>query len=908
MAGESRRDLIYRMRVEADQARAEWLKTAGATRQMRAELRALEQQQRAVDDAMTMLGVGTAAAGASIAVGLGLATRAAVGWESAWTGVAKVVDGTPEQMADLEEELRGLATTLPQTHAEIAEVAAAAGQLGIAREDIAQFTETMVAMGVSTDLSSEQAAMGMARLMNIMQTSTDDVDRLGAAIVGLGNSGASTEGEILDMALRLAGAGHTIGLTEDEVLALSSALASVGVEAESGGSSISTAMIMMSEAVNEGGDSLDRFARVAGVTADEFATQFRTDPAAAIDAFVQGLGRIQATGGDTFAIMEGLGMSEIRLRDNMLRLAGAGDLLHESLATGAAAWDENEALMAEAERRYGTTEAQIAIAKNQITDMGITIGETLLPAVNTLLDVGSGMFSWFQSLPPSVQEAVTWLGVAAAAIALAGGASLIAIPKFHALNQALGDMGTGKAALAQKALNGVSGVLMGPWGLAITGAVAVLGLFVGAQAKTQAETDELTATFDEQTGAITTNTRAWIANKLEEEGAFESAKQLGISQSELVDAVISGNDVIAEQRQELAELRAVSEGARGGVNDLTDEQEQQGRAVDDLDHHLGNLQDQYTEAAAAAENKRLAVEGDITAMEDASGATQVYADHLNVTATAAEDAKGAVQQLDEALQQIMTTLFGVEEAEDAVATLVNEITGEFEENGFAIEGNTEAAIKHREMLRNLIAAYMDQVVAVAEATGSQEEAQATAEDLKDDFRALAKQLGLTDAEIEDYVAALDEIPSVVETTIKTRYVTTGAPPTIPKGGQSPAIMADGGFVGFADGGHVHGFPAGGFIRGAGGPRSDSIPAMLSNGEFVVNAAATRMHRPVLEAINAGRTTAAALNATRYRSGGSSMDVNVLLNFIGSSEAMTRWMQDIVKVEADGVVQNAFGSR
>ncbi|MFN4090529.1 MAG: hypothetical protein ACK4QW_16010, partial [Alphaproteobacteria bacterium] len=49
---------------------------------------------------------------------------------------------------------------------------------------------------------------------------------------------------------------------------------------------------------------------------------------------------------------------------------------------------------------------------------------------------------------------------------------------------------------------------------------------------------------------------------------------------------------------------------------------------------------------------------------------------------------------------------------------------------------------------------------------------------------------------------------------------------------------------------------GGMIRGPGGPRDDVVPAWLSNGEFVVNAAATARHRPLLEAINdAGRAGA-----------------------------------------------------
>jgi len=51
--------------------------------------------------------------------------------------------------------------------------------------------------------------------------------------------------------------------------------------------------------------------------------------------------------------------------------------------------------------------------------------------------------------------------------------------------------------------------------------------------------------------------------------------------------------------------------------------------------------------------------------------------------------------------------------------------------------------------------------------------------------------------------------------------------------------------------------SGGYISGPGTGRSDSIPARLSNGEFVVNAAATRQNRALLEAINSSRVRAFA---------------------------------------------------
>ena len=70
---------------------------------------------------------------------------------------------------------------------------------------------------------------------------------------------------------------------------------------------------------------------------------------------------------------------------------------------------------------------------------------------------------------------------------------------------------------------------------------------------------------------------------------------------------------------------------------------------------------------------------------------------------------------------------------------------------------------------------------------------------------------------------------------------------------SQSLARSGGVPGFADGG---------FVSGPGGPREDAIPAMLSNGEFVVNAAATRQNRGLLEALNSGSTSGVQADAAR----------------------------------------------
>ncbi len=110
---------------------------------------------------------------------------------------------------------------IPASASAIAEVAEAAGQLGIEVPNILGFTRVMIDLGEATNLSSDEAATSLARLANITGMSQIDFDKLGSTIVALGNNLATTESEIVAMGgLRLAGAGSQIGLTEAQIMSL----------------------------------------------------------------------------------------------------------------------------------------------------------------------------------------------------------------------------------------------------------------------------------------------------------------------------------------------------------------------------------------------------------------------------------------------------------------------------------------------------------------------------------------------------------------------------------------------------------------------------------------------------------------------------------------------------------------
>jgi TP901 family phage tail tape measure protein len=325
-------------------------------------------------------------------VGLGVSSaKAAIDFESSFAGIRKTVDGVVDSSGELTEagkaiqqSMRDLAKSIPISVNELNKLGESAGELGIPKEKVVEFTKVMAQLGVTTNLTAQDAASSIARIQNIFGAAGVDTERFASTLVALGNAGASTEKEIVEMGQRIAGAGHAVGLSEAQVLAFASTLASVGINAEAGGSAISRVFLKINDAVAGGGKKLDEFARVAGMSAAQFKKAFETDAAGATNAFITGLGRLKASGENVNATIEGLTGKNIILKDTLLRVSGAGELLSKNLTLANQAWQDNTALTREAEQRFKTTEAQLTLLWNRLKDVGITLGNALLPAITTI--------------------------------------------------------------------------------------------------------------------------------------------------------------------------------------------------------------------------------------------------------------------------------------------------------------------------------------------------------------------------------------------------------------------------------------------------------------------------------------------------------------------------------------------
>lgn len=325
----------------------------------------------------------------------GFAVKAAVDYESAFAGVRKTVDATEGEYKKMSNAIQEASKTMPASAADIARVAESAGQLGIKKQNIVDFSKTMIDLGESTNMTADEAATAMARFANIVQMPQSEFRRLGSTIVDLGNNFATTESEIMEMGLRLAGTGHLVGLTEPQIMAVATAMSSVGINAEAGGSSFSRVMQKINTQVLSGGKKLELFAKVSGMSAKDFAHEWKTEPQIALLAFLDGLKKVKESGGDVTQTLKELGIKSTQEVDTMQRMAGAGDLLSRALKTANGAWKENTALTNEAKKRYETTESQLKIFKNQITDLAIEFGGPLLKAMNSGLQAAK---PWIQKL------------------------------------------------------------------------------------------------------------------------------------------------------------------------------------------------------------------------------------------------------------------------------------------------------------------------------------------------------------------------------------------------------------------------------------------------------------------------------------------------------------------------------
>lgn len=373
-------------------------------------------------------------------------------FESAFAGVKKTIDDSRFKeysvtWDDLSNAIKQMAEETGISAEEIAGVMEVAGQLGVELGDsgkgIIDFTRQMVLMGVTTDMTAKDAALNLARFMNITGTTNDEVGNLTASIVDLGNNFATQEQEIVSMSTRLASAGTMAGLTSQEILALSTAMTSAGIKAEAGASSMSTVLSNLTSRVIKYGKVLDgsfegtpeeagkivaameTIADVSDTTAEDFYKIWSTKPIEGLTMLIKGMATAEERGDNAILQLDELGFTSIR-QSNMLRaLSLSFENMSDAVNTSNIAWGEATAMEVEAAKRFETLDSRISMLQERWKDVKREIAEMLLPLLERIIDKVKDLLNWWDNLDQHTKDLILKIGefivVAGPIVGIVGG-------------------------------------------------------------------------------------------------------------------------------------------------------------------------------------------------------------------------------------------------------------------------------------------------------------------------------------------------------------------------------------------------------------------------------------------------------------------------------------------------------
>lgn len=231
-----------------------------------------------------------------------------------------------QDIVDLSRKLKVIGTPA------LLEYAKVAGQLGVkGRDNILAFTESMAKLETATNISGEEGASNITRLLTLTDGGVQNVKDFGDEIVNLGNNFAATENEILTNATAIAQNAAQYRVGRKLVLAYATATKAVGLEAELTGSTIGRTLGLIEKAIRTG-KGIDSVAKITGQNVEELKAQFRDNAGAVFTNFIAGLNEVNVAGGSVNGQLEKIGITSIRDQRVISSLATAGfDVLKGSI-------------------------------------------------------------------------------------------------------------------------------------------------------------------------------------------------------------------------------------------------------------------------------------------------------------------------------------------------------------------------------------------------------------------------------------------------------------------------------------------------------------------------------------------------------------------------------------------------
>ncbi|MDD2150739.1 phage tail tape measure protein [Pseudomonas putida] len=324
---------------------------------------------------------GEALQGGAIAAPFVMGVKAAMGFESAMADVKKVVNfDTPAQFKAMSDDVLGLSERLPMAAEGIAQIVAAGGQSGIAREELNRFAEDAVKMGVAFDQTAEESGSMMAKWRTAFKMNQTEVVTLADQINYLGNTGAASTGQISNILTAIGPLGEVAGVSAAQLAAMGSTLAGVGIAQDVAATGIKNFMLTLTAGTAATKSQKEAY-KALRLDANELAKGMQSDSEGTINRVLQTLAQVEKS--KQAAVLTNLFGKES---------VGAIAPLLTSLATlqknFKSIGDETQyagSMNSEYAARAATTQNAMQLLQNRVTRLGITVGSMLLPPLNDFM-------------------------------------------------------------------------------------------------------------------------------------------------------------------------------------------------------------------------------------------------------------------------------------------------------------------------------------------------------------------------------------------------------------------------------------------------------------------------------------------------------------------------------------------
>lgn len=816
---------------------------------------------------------------------LGMATAAvgvAAAWESDFANVARTSGATGVALKELRGDFVDLAQTMPTAFGDLAEIGTLGAQLGIAQQDLASFTQTVVKFSTATGITAEASAMAFGRLGNILGVAAKDYEKLGSSIAFAGLNAVSTEAEIVAVAQQIGPIGRLANMSADQVVGLATAFSSVKIPPELARSVMTKTFGDITRAVETSSPKLEAFGKVAGVSGGQFAAAWKQDATSTFVSLLEGINKSE----NAYTTLDKMGLASQRNSPAILKLAQNIKLIRSSLDDSAQGYVEGTEL----NRQYGimaeTTSAKLAILANNFMALLDAVGSADLGPLKTVLDgisqllgglsdmVGTDIGGKIAGLMVLVTALAGVLGLAAGGLALFGASSI-------GLQQGL----VGIISVAPRA----SAAILGSGTASAIAAGEMTGATVAARALIASlkvlgaitiilAIPDITAAANKQVDAW----KGW-ADDIESVKKRVNSKGVFFDQSAIDAALSMAGNSFNKFTLDVSRASANLGIAPAYVLELKKLDDQYAAFVESGNatkarEELRGMGLDSAEVAAILPATSAALRDVAPASAEAGTASEQMAAKLQEVQEAAAATEEEIKTLRQAILDFGASSISVESSQIALSAAFNAMTAAAAEAGATLTGTDAASLGLRNSFLEMDSASRDAAIALIENGASAEEANAKylegrdaiiqariakGEDMETARAWADRVLGTTGeatAAIQQYSDKLNGVPGTKDTTLST----SGDGDTTAKSfldtlrkipsNINVSITGRRTIIGeFATGGLVSNYASGGAVRGPGTGTSDSINARLSNGEYVITAARVRQFGVgYFDALNSGR--------------------------------------------------------